>query len=122
MIKIFYNIDNISNTFYFTFNNCYTIIYIIDKTGNDWVTVTYYFDFDIMHMNKNQLNTHEILFNKDIKKIINKFIKLPTKKIINDLLNDDNRNYLTYIKNRSELELIISSIKIELRRILNGSA
>lgn len=105
------------HTLHFIFG-LYVIYYSIDDINQDRFYITYY--VPIIYENKTKLNECEILFDKETKKIIRRFLRIPIKKIINDSLNEENRLCLTHIKKRSELEIIISFVKRELRRIING--
>lgn len=120
MIKIFkIERENSYMSLNITFGNQYVIDYTINSNKEVNIHITYY--FDAMYNWRIPLDEYEILFNKDIRKAINKFLRIPNNKIINDSLDENNRLVLTHITNRSTLSLIISSIKRELRDKLNGS-
>lgn len=120
MIKIFkIERENSYMSLNITFGNQYVIDYTINSNKEVNIHITYY--FDAMYNWRTPLDEYEILFNKDIRKAINKFLRIPNSKIINDSLDENNRFVLTHITNRSTLSLIISSIKRELRAKLNGS-
>lgn len=116
MLKI-YRSAHCPKTLYFVLVNLEYVCYKVDSMNRDIIYISYF--------SKELLNTltlieeYEILFNKELRVLINRFLKLSMVKIINNALNEGNRLVLTDIKRRDNLRCLLIGIKRRLKLLVN---
>lgn len=100
----------------FIYANYYVMNYSYSEVYGESILSVYYHknvtDFAI------ELNEHDIIFSKDIQRVIKRFLRISTKEIMNKSFDETNRSYFTSINKRDELKIMILGIRKELNVLM----